>query len=807
MSSPPPHLLLLSVLALCVVLFPPLLLASSSFPLPTIAIAAVRRANASSLDRVACAIVPTTGAKYQLSCASLTNRSAEPLNYSYGRGGTTPFSAVVAGDGYLCSAGPTDSPSMSMRWWDLNRRSAPSSKRVYSGAALSAVSGGGEYVCGLVGERMQCWRWERSEDVPDGVAFSVVTVGGDFVCGLVARTGAVKCYGDGDAVVGREPEGRHAMVAAGERHACAVKAGSGEVTCWGEESAVAAASPSPRVRGHAVAAVAVGDAVTCVLWGNWTVACWPPAEASLPAAMARQQFVALEAKGKVVCGVLMSDYSLVCWGGGVVASKVLNRVLPGPCAPWASCLCGVWAGSAPLCGRRGGGSAVCYPCGYTPSPMPSSVPSMSSHPNGTRRPMSDLAIALVSAGVGLGVMAALAAVLVAYCLRRRRNSGRSQDSGRIHAEPPAGPVPPRVERRLSSLLAKGPSTTVEQFPLSALRAATAGFSASHRVGSGGFGTVYRASLPDGSEVAIKRAERPASSSSYAMAARARLARSSTNNHEAAFVSELALLSRVNHKNLVRLLGFCDDAGERVLVYEYMPNGSLHDHLHKRPALPLSPPLASWPARLCLALGAARGVEYMHTYAVPPIIHRDIKSPNILLDADWTAKVSDFGLSLLNHHSLSDTCSSSDEPCLTTAGTVGYMDPEYYRLQHLTDKSDVYSFGVVLLELLSGCRVIQRFDGSGTPQNVVDVTVPHIEADRVHRVLDARLPLPTPGEMEAVAYVGYLASDCVRPAGRDRPTMSEVVSVLERAVAACEEQEDGGGEAVLSRSCTDGSTTT
>jgi len=204
---------------------------------------------------------------------------------------------------------------------------------------------------------------------------------------------------------------------------------------------------------------------------------------------------------------------------------------------------------------------------------------------------------------------------------------------------------------------------------------------------------------------------------------------------------------------------------------------------------------------------------MHTYAVPPIIHRDIKSPNILLDAAWTAKVSDFGLSLLNDLSSggggdgnAGAVVDDDEPCVT-AGTVGYMDPEYYRLQHLTDKSDVYSFGVVLLELLSGCKVIQRFEGSGTPKNVVDVTVPHIEADRVHRVLDARLPLPTPGEMEAVAYVGYLAADCVRPAGRDRPTMSEVVGVLERAVAACEENDGGGGEAELSRSCTDGSTTT
>ncbi|XP_062225708.1 serine/threonine-protein kinase-like protein CCR4 [Phragmites australis] len=795
MSPPPPYLLLLSFLAL-LVLFPPLLLASSSFPLPTIAIAAVG-ANATSRNHLACALVPTAGAGYELSCASVANRSAQPHNYSYGVGGSTPFSAVVAGDGYLCSAGPTESQTISMRWWDLNKREAPS-KRVYWGAALSAVSGGGEYVCGLVEQRIKCWRW-TSGVLPEGVGFSAVAVGGGFVCGLVAGTGEVRCYGDADAV-GREPRGRHALLAAGERHACAVKAGSGEVVCWGEAAALAAAAPSPRVVGRAVSSVAVGDAVTCVLWGNWTVACWPEEVAAVPPSVARQQFVALEAKGKVVCGVLMSDYSLVCWGGGVAGgmSKVFDRVLPGPCAPSASCPCGVWSGSAPLCGGEGG-AAICYPCGYTPPPMALTPTSNSSAPisqsRGKRRP-SDLVIALISAGIGSGFMAIFAAILVVYCLRRRLGSS-TQDSGRIHAEP-TGPAP-RVERRLSALLSKGPNTTVEQFPLVSLRAATGGFSPSHRIGSGSFGTVYRASLPDGREVAIKRAEHrdPSAPSSSSAAAR-------RVNHEAAFVSELTLLSRVNHKNLVRLLGFCADGGERILVYEFMPNGTLHDHLHKR-AAPLSPPLASWPARLRLALGAARAIEYMHTYAVPPIIHRDIKSPNILLDTSWTAKVSDFGLSLLNDLSVDgDDNASDDEPCVT-AGTVGYMDPEYYRLQHLTDKSDVYSFGVVLLELLSGCKVIQRFEGSGTPKNVVDVTVPHIEADRVHRVLDIRLPLPTPGEMEAVAYVGYLAADCVRPAGRDRPTMSEVVGVLERAVAACEEQDDGG-DAVLSRSGTDGSTT-
>ncbi|BAF14784.1 serine/threonine-protein kinase-like protein CCR4 [Oryza sativa Japonica Group] len=820
----PPHLLLL---LLALLLSPPLLLASSSFPLPTIAIAAVSNSSSNpSKQHLACGLVPAAGgaaAGYRISCASVSNRSAAaPHVYAYGGDGTcSPYSAVVAGDGYLCSAAPTSSPPMSMRWWDLNE-AGDGSKRVYRGRVLSAVSGGGESVCGLVGERMQCWRCPWGEGAPARVGFSAVAVGGGFVCGLVVGSGEVRCYGGGE-VVGREPAGRRFMLlAAGERHACGVDDG-GVVGCWGEAAAVAAASP-PRIS-RAVSTVAVGDAVTCVLWGNWTVSCWPEGEASPPPALAGQQFVALEAKGKVVCGVLMSDYSLQCWGAGVAGGvrKVFDKVLPGPCAPSKSCSCGVWSGSAQLCAGSGGGGggdvSVCYPCGYTPPPMAlsptsNSSSSSSSQSKGKRRP-SNLAIALISAGAGSALVALLAALAAVYYLRRHRGSS-SPVSGRIHAEPTG--TAPRVERRLSALLSKGPNTTVEQFPLVALRAATDCFSPAKRIGSGSFGAVYRASLPDGREVAIKRAERRdtggPSSSSAAAARRV--------DHEAAFVSELALLSRVNHKNLVRLLGFCADGGERILVYEFMPNGTLHDHLHRRAAsaaAPLSPPLASWPSRLRLALGAARGIEYMHTYAVPPIIHRDIKSSNILLDSCWTAKVSDFGLSLLNTLDGDNAAAGDggnagdgdDEERCVTAGTVGYMDPEYYRLQHLTDKSDVYSFGVVLLELLSGCKAIQKYEGSGSPKNVVDMAVPHIEGDRVHRVLDARLPLPTPWEMEAVAYVGYLAADCVRLAGRDRPTMSEVVGVLERAVAACDEYEEGGagagGEPALSRSCTDGSTAT
>ncbi|XP_030949313.1 serine/threonine-protein kinase-like protein CCR4 [Quercus lobata] len=290
-------------------------------------------------------------------------------------------------------------------------------------------------------------------------------------------------------------------------------------------------------------------------------------------------------------------------------------------------------------------------------------------------------------------------------------------------------------------------TFLEYFSLQMLLEATNNFSEDHKIPTSSFGSVYRATLDDGREVAIKRAEiamfKPCVSKHY---------------------SVLKTLSRLSHKNLVPFLGFCgDDNDELVLVYDYMRNGSLHDHLHK-----LSTPLKSWVARIKVALDVARGIEYLHIYAIPPIIHGDIKLSNILLDATWDAKVTDFGLSLM---------------VPMPAGTVGYMDPECHWLQQLTTKSDVYGFGVLLLQMLSGYNTI-HFDINGVPWNVVDFVVPYIVQDKIYRVLDPKVPTPTPVVIDALAYVGYLAVDCVSPDGLNRPSMTEIAKSLQRALDVC-----------------------
>jgi len=357
-------------------------------------------------------------------------------------------------------------------------------------------------------------------------------------------------------------------------------------------------------------------------------------------------------------------------------------------------------------------------------------------------------------------------------------------------------------RQLSRVMTRqrsGPSSfkdPAEEFTFAQLEAATKGFALEAKIGEGSFGTVYRGKLPDGREVAIKRA--------CESGPRARR----FQEKESAFRSELAFLSRLHHKHLVGLVGYCEENEERLLVYEYMKNGALYDHLHPKPgAAAPSPVASSWKLRIKILLDASRGIEYLHSYAVPPIIHRDIKSSNILLDGGWTARVSDFGLSLMGPlepsseeddasatRSRSRSRSRSQSQHLTVmkaAGTVGYMDPEYYGLHHLTVKSDVYGFGVVMLESLTGRRAIFKEAEGGSPVSVVDYAVASIVGGELVKVLDPRAPEPAAHEAEAVELVAYTAVHCVRLEGKDRPAMADIVANLETAFALCEGSAGGG----------------
>ncbi|CAN0858042.1 Serine/threonine-protein kinase-like protein CR4 [Linum grandiflorum] len=227
-----------------------------------------------------------------------------------------------------------------------------------------------------------------------------------------------------------------------------------------------------------------------------------------------------------------------------------------------------------------------------------------------------------------------------------------------------------------------------------------------------------------------------------------------------FHTELDLLSRLNHAHLLNLLGYCEEGGERLLVYEFMAHGNkaLREQL-------------DWIRRVTIAVQAARGIEYLHGYACPPVIHRDIKSSNILIDEEHNARVSDFGLSLLG------PVDSSSPLAELPAGTLGYLDPEYYRLHYLTTKSDVYSFGVLLLEILTGRKAIDMQCEEG---NIVEWAVPLIRAGDTSSILDP--VLKPPSDLEALKRIANVACKCVRMRGKERPSMDKVTTALERALA-------------------------
>lgn len=287
---------------------------------------------------------------------------------------------------------------------------------------------------------------------------------------------------------------------------------------------------------------------------------------------------------------------------------------------------------------------------------------------------------------------------------------------------------------------------VKCFTFEELKKYTNNFSESNYIGSGGYGKVYKGTLPDGQLVAIKRAEQASKQGALE------------------FKTEIEILSRFHHKNVVSLVGFCFRQGEQMLVYEYIPNRSLKESLSGKSGIKLD-----WKRRLRIALGAARGLQYLHDHVDPPIIHRDIKSNNILLDERLNAKVADFGLS--------KTMCEPDKGYVSTQvkGTMGYMDPEYYTTQQLTEKSDVYSFGVLLLEIITARSPIVR--GKYIVKELKQAIDKSKDMYNIDEFVD---PIIRPN-LTPISFRKFvdLAFTCLEEAGANRPTMGEVVKEIEK----------------------------
>ncbi|KAJ8497636.1 hypothetical protein OPV22_008188 [Ensete ventricosum] len=286
--------------------------------------------------------------------------------------------------------------------------------------------------------------------------------------------------------------------------------------------------------------------------------------------------------------------------------------------------------------------------------------------------------------------------------------------------------------------------TVKIYSKEDLEKATDNFDKSRELGRGGHGTVYKGNVDGGREVAIKRSKVV------------------TEDQSEEFVREMIILSQINHKNIVKLLGCCLEVEIPMLVYEFIPNGTLFDFIHGNDGA-----LIPMTTRLRIARDSAEALAYLHTSASPPIVHGDVKSLNILLDHDYVPKVSDFGASRMM---------SVDEAQFITMvqGTLGYLDPEYLLLRQLTAKSDVYSFGVVLVELITRKKAIY-YDASRQGKALASSFVEAMKDSRLEEILDDQITGKE--NMDVIQEIAELAKQCLNIKGDERPAMREVAEKL------------------------------
>ncbi|GAB2300451.1 Probable serine/threonine-protein kinase pbl21, variant 2 [Dionaea muscipula] len=298
------------------------------------------------------------------------------------------------------------------------------------------------------------------------------------------------------------------------------------------------------------------------------------------------------------------------------------------------------------------------------------------------------------------------------------------------------------------------------FTLSELEVATKNFKESNLVGEGGFGKVYKGYLDNRQVIAVKRLNLD----------------SLQGNQE--FIVEVLLLSLLHHPNLVTMIGYCAEGCQRLLVYEYMPMGSLADHLFE-----LDRGTLEWNTRMKIAIGAARGLEYLHCVAKPPVIYRDLKSANILLDREFNPKLSDFGLAKFG------PVGDKSHVSTRVMGTYGYCAPDYAMSGRLTIKSDIFSFGVVLLELITGRRA---FDVTKAPgeQSLVAWTRPFLRerSKRSSEIVDPKLQGRFPAR--TARHLLYLTGLCLKEEPALRPATKEIVAALEYLITESSSQAPG-----------------
>ncbi|GBG86322.1 hypothetical protein CBR_g41316 [Chara braunii] len=397
----------------------------------------------------------------------------------------------------------------------------------------------------------------------------------------------------------------------------------------------------------------------------------------------------------------------------------------------------------------------------------------------------DLPIVLLACALGVAMLVVL---LLLFCLRRRIGRGcrvllcmgkvsektgerglnrgsssalRSEASrdASTPAKPDGSGAGGRKGER--NILNRAPEPyTVCKFSLETLSRATRGFNPDCVIGEpGGFGRVYRGTLDDGRAVAIKMMKGDLSESKYSQ-----------------FLAEVELQSRLHHTHLCELIGYCDAEESWLLVYPFIPGGTLFEHLHGRPG-PMGhrAEKLDWPTRVRIALHVSKAIRYLHEEIDPPVLHRDVKSANILLDQNKRAKLADFGLAKLGQSILVDTERGGVEP-RRLCGTYGYMAPEYMVWGKLTARNDVYAFGVVLLEIVTGRRAVVR----GEEGTLATWVRPYLDnVNDFKSIVDPILLKWGVDDLEEIYSLGCLAGECTHGTERLRPAMSSVVERINK----------------------------
>ncbi|KAL1554254.1 Proline-rich receptor-like protein kinase perk5 [Salvia divinorum] len=425
--------------------------------------------------------------------------------------------------------------------------------------------------------------------------------------------------------------------------------------------------------------------------------------------------------------------------------------------------------------------------------------------SGKNYDMNETAI-IAAAAAGAALLLFVLVALMICCLRRKKktrpdqeiryyrdnnnppqnmnnyyNNPSSEYMVKIQPPPPPGsagvsseygwrPVPPPPPPALTSsemsssgfsgpyqggMVAPSPAMSLgfsqSSFTYEDLAAATRGFAQEFLLGQGGFGYVHKGVLPNGKEIAVKSLK------------------SNSGQGDREFHAEVDIISRVHHRHLVSLVGYCTTGAQRLLVYEFVSNGTLEYHLHGA-----GRPVMDWPTRHRIGLGSAKGFAYLHEDCHPRIIHRDIKAANILIDSNFEAKVADFGLAKLSNDNYTHVSTR-------IMGTFGYLAPEYASSGKLTEKSDVYSFGIMLLELITGRRPI---DIHSDDDSLVDWARPILaqvqEGGSFEELVDPRLG--DNYDRREMLHMVSCAGACIRHSARGRPKMSQIVRALEGDVS-------------------------